>query len=86
MLLTGNFKLKLKLKKTHAHRQIHTPYLATCEQASTRTDSKSLVNSGPFFLLFWMTSLARYRKVSFLVLLAGRHKNILKVISYTNAH
>lgn len=45
-------------------------YLATCEQASTRTDSKSLVNSGPFFLLFWMTSLARYRNVSFLLLLA----------------
>lgn len=46
-------------------------YLATCEQASMRTDSKSLVNSGPFFLLFWMTSLARYRNVSFLLLLAA---------------
>lgn len=45
-------------------------YLATCEQASTRTPSKSLVNSGPFFLLFWITSLARYRNVNFLLLLA----------------
>lgn len=50
-------------------------YLATCEQASTRTDSKSLVNSGPFFLLFWMTSLARYRNVSFLLLLAETQFN-----------
>lgn len=28
------------------------------------TGAKSCVNSGPFRLLFWMTSLARYRKVS----------------------
>lgn len=52
-------------------------YLATCEQASTRTDSKSLANSGPFFLLFWITSLARYRKVSFLLVFAtGQGKYI----------
>lgn len=42
-------------------------YLATWENASTRTDSNSLVNSGPFLLLFWMTSFAKYRKVSFLL-------------------
>lgn len=68
---------------THTHKPTHSwqsclsghiiVYLATWEQASTRTDSKSLVNSGPFFLLFWMTSLARYRKVSFLVHLARWH-------------
>lgn len=49
-------------------------YLATWEKASTRTDSNSLVNSGPFLLLFWMTSLAKYRKVSFLFDLAGKKR------------
>lgn len=49
-------------------------YLATWEKASTRTDSNSLVNSGPFLLLFWMTSFAKYRKVSFLLDFAGKQK------------
>lgn len=38
--------------------------LYTCLNASTMTGAKSWVNSGPFLLLFWMTSLAKYRKVS----------------------
>lgn len=33
--------------------------LYTCLNASTMTGAKSWVNSGPFLLLFWMTSLAR---------------------------
>lgn len=49
-------------------------HLATCENASTSTDSNSFVNSGPFFLLFWMTSFAKYKKVSFLLDLAGKGK------------
>lgn len=52
------------MKKDTAHDILQ--YLETCLKASTITGAKSFVNSGPFLLLFCMTSLAKYRKVSFL--------------------
>lgn len=50
-------------------------YLETCLKASTITGAKSFVNSGPFLLLFCMTSLAKYRNVSFLFGFANEKKN-----------
>jgi len=35
-------------------------YLYPVDKASPNTEPKSLANSGPFFLLFCITSLARY--------------------------
>lgn len=45
-------------------KQTGLTHLETCLKASTMTGEKSCVNSGPFLLLFCMTSFARYRKVS----------------------
>lgn len=56
--------------------------VAKCLKTLGRRWKNSLWYSGPFFLLFWITSLARYRKVSFF----DGETEIMNKISNYNRH